>query len=111
MTDIERFRGDTAADEWTIQNAAGTAAVNISGYSFILSVSSIENPPDGTSELYNLVGVITDAPNGKVEFTPSAVQSDQKPAVYYYDVQMTTAGARIKTIDKGKYTYKQDITK
>jgi hypothetical protein len=110
MTDIERFRGDTVADQWTIKDSAGVV-IDISGYTFVMTVNSLENPPDNTSELYSLTGIITDGPGGVVEFTPSAVQSDQKPAEYYYDVEMTTAGARIKTIDKGKYTYKQDISK
>lgn len=110
MTDIERFRGDTAADEWTIQNSSGVA-IDIAGFTFILTVNSVKNPPDNTTELYNLSGSITDALNGVVEFTPSAVQADQKPATYYYDVQMTDTGARIKTIDNGEYVYKQDVTK
>jgi hypothetical protein len=110
MTDIERYRGDTAADQWTVQTVAG-AAHDISGYTFTLTVSTIENPPTNSSELYNVSGTIIDGPGGVVEFTPTPVQTDQKPAVYYYDVQMVTAGTRIKTIDKGKYTYHQDITK
>lgn len=108
--DITRYRGDTVADEFTITNPAG-AAINISGYSFVLTVSTIENPPDSGSELYSLTGVITDAAGGVVEFVPSAVQADQKPREYFYDVEMTTAGARVKTIEKGKYTYVQDISK
>lgn len=110
MTDIERYRGDTAADEWTITDSAGVA-IDIAGFSFILSVNSLENPPDNTTELYNVSGTITAALSGIVEFSPSALNADQKPAVYYYDVQMTDTGGRLKTIDKGKYTYNQDITK
>lgn len=110
MTDIIRFRGDTAADQWVIKDSSGVV-IDISGYSFILTVNSLENPPDATTELYNISGNITDAPGGVVEFTPTAGNANQKPAVYYYDVQMTTAGARIKTIDKGMYSYTQDITK
>lgn len=110
MTDIERYRGDTAADEFTIKDSAGNV-VDISGFSFKMTVSTLENPPTNSSELYSLTGVITDAVNGVVEFVPSVGNADQKPATYYYDVQMTTAGARIKTIAKGKYTYLQDISK
>lgn len=110
MTDIERYRGDTAADEWTITNSSGVA-IDLAGFSFILSVNSLENPPDNTTELYNISGTITDAINGVVEFAPSALNVDQKSHVYYYDVQMTDTGGRIKTIDKGTYTYTQDITK
>ncbi len=110
MTDIVRFRGDTAADEWTITNAAGVV-IDLAGFSFVLSVNSLENPPDNVTELYNIVGAITDAVNGVVEFAPTLGNADQKPADYYYDVQMVDTGGRIKTIDKGKYTYTQDISK
>lgn len=109
-TDIERFRGDTAADEFTITDSA-EQVIDISGYSFTLTVSSIENPPDSSSVLYSLTGTIIDAANGVVEFVPTALNADQKPTTYYYDLEMTTAAGRIKTIEKGKYIYKQDITK
>ena len=111
MSDLKRYRGDTAADEFRIRNESTGAALDISGYTFVLTVSTLENPPDSTAELYSIVGAITDAANGVVEFAPSAAQADQKPTTYYYDVQMTTAGGKIKTIAKGKYIYTQDITK
>ena len=110
MTDIVRFRGDTAADEWTIKNAAGTA-IDLAGFSFVMTVNTLENPPDNVTELYSIVGGITDAINGVVEFAPLLASVDQKPATYYYDVQMTDTGGRIKTIDKGQYTYTQDVSK
>ena len=110
MTDITRYRGDTAADEITVQDSAGVA-VDITSFTFLLTVSSLENPPDNTSEMYSVAGAILVAAAGTVEFVPSGVQADQKPADYYYDIQMIDAAARIKTIAKGKYTYIQDITK
>jgi hypothetical protein len=110
MTDITRPRGDTAADLITVQNSAGVA-VNIAGFSFALTVNTLENPPDNTTELYAVVGTILVEAAGTVEFVPSGVQADQLPAEYYYDIQMTDDVGRIKTIEKGKYTYTQDITK
>ncbi len=110
MTDIDRKRGDTAADNVTIQDSAGVA-IDITGFSFILTVNSIENPPDNTTELYSIVGTILVAASGTVEFVPTVGDADQVPAEYFYDIQMTDAASRIKTIEKGKYTYIQDITK
>lgn len=109
-TDISRVRGDTAADLITVQNSAGVA-INISGYSFVLTVSTLENPPDATSQLYAIVGVILVAAAGTVEFVPLTANADQLPADYYYDIQMTDGAGRIKTIEKGMYTYTQDISK
>jgi hypothetical protein len=110
MTDKTRYRGDTAADEITVQTPAG-AAVNVSGFTFVMTVNSLENPPDNVTELYAIVGTILVAAAGTVEFVPSGVQADQKPADYYYDIQMTDGAGRIKTLDKGMYTYTQDISK
>jgi hypothetical protein len=110
MTDITRFRGDTAADEVTVQTAAGVA-IDITGFSFLMTVSTIENPPDANSQLYQITGSITNTAGGVVEFVPSGANADQIPADYYYDIQMTDTAGRIKTIAKGKYSYTQDITK
>jgi len=110
MTDITRVRGDTAADLITVQNSAGVA-VDITGFSFILTVNTLQNPPDNTTELYSVAGTILVAAAGTVEFAPLLANVDQLPADYYYDIQMTDDVARIKTIDKGMYTYTQDISK
>lgn len=110
MTDITRPRGDTAADLITVQNSAGVA-IDISGFTFVLTVNSLENPPDSTTEIYSIAGVILVALSGTVEFVPLTANANQLPAIYFYDIQMTDDVGRIKTIDKGKYTYTQDISK
>ena len=110
MTDIARKRGDTAADQITVQDSAG-AALDVTGYSFSLTINSLEKPPTNATELYTLSGTIIDAAGGVVEFVPTSNQADQKPATYFYDIQMTDDIGRIKTIEGGKYVYSQDITK
>lgn len=110
MTDLTRTRGDTAADQITVTDSAGNA-VNITGYSFLMTINSLENPPDISTQLYQIAGSILNAPAGTVEFVPLLANVDQIPGTYYYDIQMTDDAGRIKTIDKGKYTYTQDITK
>lgn len=110
MTDITRKRGDTYADVLTITDASG-APVDITGYTFKMTLDKSSSPDDATNNLYWLAGTILDAANGVVEFAPAAIQADQPPASYYYDVEMIDAGGRIRTILSGKYTYKQDITK
>jgi len=110
MTDITRFRGDTAADRISVQDTAGVA-IDVTGFSFILSVNSLERPPTNSTELYTLAGTILDAAGGVVEFVPTVGNADQKPATYFFDIQMTDDIGRIKTIDSGKYIYVQDKTK
>lgn len=111
MTDITRKRGDTYADEFTIKSAATGLPLNITGYTFTLTVDPSKEPADATSNLYALTGTILDAANGRVEFAPTALQADQPIGTYYYDVQMVDGAGRKRTIVAGKYVYKQDITK
>lgn len=110
MTAISRFRGDTIADVFFIKDAAG-AVVNITGYTFKLTLNPSKTPTDALLQIYQLTGTIADGPGGKVTFAPSALQADQVPNKYYYDVQMIDTSGFITTIALDSYTYKQDITK
>lgn len=106
--DIERKRGDTYPIEITVLNNG--AAMNISGASFLLTVDPNKEPADATSNICQLVGVVTDAPNGRVSFTPTAQQMDHV-GKFYHDIQMTDGTGAKRTVDAGKFTLKQDITK
>ena len=107
---IERKRGDTYADEFTVKSKATGLPINITGYTFLMTLDSEKNPSSNTNNLYQLVGTILDAPGGRVEFAPSALQADHLGA-YYYDVQMIDGAGRKRTIESDTYIYKQDITK
>ncbi len=107
---IERTRGDTNPDICTITNARTRVVVNLAGCSFKLTVSSVSNPTDTSTQLYQIDGVITDAVNGVVEFAPTVDQVD-RVGYYYYDIQMIDSYSKIITLTKDSYVYKQDITK
>jgi hypothetical protein len=109
MSDITRRRGDTYADKFTIADSAG-APVNITGCTFKMTLDTRPEPTDDTTKVYQLTGVITDATNGIVEFAPTSMQANQL-GFFYYDVQMTDAVGRVRTIVVAKYAYMQDITK
>lgn len=111
MTAITRRRGDTFADEITVTSATTGAAIDITGYTFKMTVDPSKTPVDAANNLYQLTGTIVDAAAGRVEFAPSALQADQVPGTYYFDVQMIDGLGRIRTIALDKYTYTQDITK
>ncbi len=110
MAAITRKRGDTYADEITVTSDTG-AVINITSYTFLMTLDPSKAPIDASSKLYQVAGVILDAPNGRVEFAPTALQADQTPGTYYYDIQMIDGAGRIRTIALDKYTYTQDITK
>lgn len=110
MTDITRKRGDTYADEFAITSETTGLAIDITGYSFLLTVDPEKTPADATNNLFQLTGTITSAANGVVEFAPNASQADNVGA-YYFDAQLTDTAGRIRTFDSGKYKFVQDVTK
>lgn len=110
MTDIIRKRGDTYANERTVTSAKTGLPINITGYSFILTVDSMKNPSDELTKQFIINGTILDGPNGSVEFAPLLADVD-KVGEYYYDIQMIDGAGRKRTIDEGSYIFTQDITK
>lgn len=108
--DICWGRGDNDSRGFIIQDSAGEV-VNIGGFSFILAVDSRKNPTDVSTQQFSLAGVITDAPNGAVSFTPTSVDTDITPGIYYYGIQQLDTGAAKKTIIKGRIEIIQDIVK
>lgn len=107
---INRIRGDTYADSFTINNDTEGEIANISGYTFLMTLSTMRNPIDNTTEVYQLSGDITDAVNGVVEFAPDANQADQV-GLFYYDIQMVDTSGVKRTLVKDVYVYEEDITK
>lgn len=110
MTTITRYRGDTASDIINVTDANGDA-IDVTGYTFYLTVNTERNPTDDSNQLFQITGTIVGSPINTVFFTPSSVQADQTPGRYYYDIQMEDSSGRIKTLQKGTYKFLQDITK
>ena len=111
MTAITRKRGDTYADEIIVKSKTTGLPVNITGYSFTMTLDPSKAPVDATNNLYSIAGVIVGNPlDGRVEFAPTAMQADQV-GVFYYDVQMVDGAGRKRTVALDKYTYTQDISK
>ena len=102
-------RGDSDAKGFIVQDSAGVA-IDITGFTFRLTVNTEQDPAPGT-ELFTVVGVITDATSGKVAFAPTTTDTAQTPGEYFYDVEQTDAGGLISTIIKGVCEIVQDISK
>jgi len=107
---ITRYRGDTNADKILITNETTGDAANLTGSTVYLTVSTISNPPDVSTQLYQLTGVVNDPTSGIVEFSPNDVQSD-RVGMFYYDIQLVDQSGKKRTIVKDSYQYLQDITK
>jgi hypothetical protein len=110
VIDLCRKRGDSFADEFTIKDK-NKVVIDISGFSFLLTVDPSPTPADAANNIFQLTGVITDAVNGKVEFAPTTTQSDVNPQTYFYDIQQTDGAGRVRTIAEGPYDITQDVTK
>lgn len=108
-SDICRFRGDDYSFTITIKDSAGDA-VDITGFSFLLTIDPSSAPTSDTNNLDQLTGTITDATGGQVRFDPTAT-SVGTVGNYFYDVQQTDAGGKVRTILTGKWDVEQDVTK
>jgi hypothetical protein len=84
--------------------------VDITGWSFVLTVNTVDNPVNTDHQVAQIVGVIADAAAGVVEFTPTLTDVATAGS-YYYDIEAVDAGGSVSTLDKGAFTLLQDITK
>ena len=107
---IEYARADSFATVWTLTDSAGVA-IDITGYTFKFTVNPDPAPLNADDEVFSINGVITDAPNGKVSFSPASIDTTVTPNTYFYDLQITDAGGKVRTAVISKFTITQDITK
>jgi hypothetical protein len=109
--ELERKRGDTAPDVLLVMDPNNpTLPLNITGFSYLLTLNTLKSPPDDTTQLAQIAGTVNGI-GGRVEFLWTAPQADQAVGKYWYDIQQTDSAGRIKTLAKNKYTFFQDITK
>lgn len=104
---ISRFRGDTFPIRYVIKDSEDNP-IDITGWSFLLTINSDSEPADATNQVEQITGVLTDAANGEVAFTfPSSIAV----GCNFYDIQSTDGSGNIRTHKKGEITIEQDITK
>jgi hypothetical protein len=87
------------------------AVVDITGYTFRMTVDPSPSPANADNNLFTVDGVVVDGPNGRVSLQPSTLNTNQTPRTYFYDIQMTTTTPSVRTIFAGKFEIRQDITK
>lgn len=106
---ILRTRGDTFPFTFIMKDGNGEP-VDITGYTYLLTVDPEEKPVDSSNNIFQLTGTITEPAAGKVTFSLSVLQSDNLGS-NYYDLQQTDDTAAVRTVAKGTWTIEQDITK
>jgi hypothetical protein len=109
MSDITRFRGDTIPIVFNV--TSNGVAVDITSWSFTLTIDPSTNPADAAKNVLQLTGTLTAPLTGEVTFTMTALQADIAPGTYHYDVQGTDGAGVIRTFGVAKFVIDQDITK
>lgn len=108
--DLYRTRGDTYPEDFTFLNGNG-AAQSITGCTFRLSVDTLQNPPNSSTNITTIAGSILVAAAGTFRFIPNATLIALAIGEYWFDVEMTDANGYVWTIIKGRYVVEQDISK
>ncbi len=114
LGELTFFRGDSYPIELTIKDKENSAAIDITGYSFTMTVNSEKDPADDANLQFFIAGVVDPdqvVNKGKVAITPSVDHTDLPSATYYYDIEMTDLSGNVRTIGKDKFKITQDITK
>ena len=109
-TAIGMYRGDSYPIAFTLKDASGLY-IDLTGCTLKMTVDTLENPPDSTTRVFEVAGVLADDPTtGVVYFTPTSLNTATIGA-YYYDVQITDIDGNVRTVVKNTFTISQDITK
>ena len=103
-------RGDTTPWTFTFFKDDGITPEPITGFTYLLTVDPLEEPPDALGNLFQLVGTVIDGPNGVVQFRLTALQADNL-GDFFFDLEQTDGAGDIRTVVKGAWEFKQDITK
>ena len=111
MASITRFRGDTHPLTFALtDNATPAVAIDITGFTFLLTVDTLEEPADALTNVFSVAGDIVSGVGGTFKFTLTTGQADNL-GEFFFDIEMIDAASAIRTIDKDTWTWTQDITK
>lgn len=106
---ITRCRGDDYDLVLVVKNSKAKP-VNIFGWTDItMTVDPSSAPADNTTKVSTMTGVLTT--NGLDGSLSIAIDPAIPVGNYFYDLQITQADGKKRTIARGKYIVEQDITK
>ncbi len=112
--DIVYSRGDSYAIVLWLKDKNTGEFIDITGYTFLLTVDPDKAPEDDTHNVFQLVGLVDpdqETNKGKFSFKPTEEQSNSVGKLYY-DIQFVDPDGNKRTFVKGfKFTLDQDITK
>ncbi len=110
-------RGDTVVWERIIVDGDG-AVTDISGFGYVLTVDSLEDPTDSATNIFSISGSIPTGTDGRVLFQFSAANwtaftaaMGEPPVSAFYDLLQTDLAGNDRTVRKGEFQVEQDINK
>lgn len=90
LGNIIMSRGDSYPLNLTVKGKSSGLPIDLTGYTFILTVTKDKDPIDNTTKIFEVAGVV-DADQvinkGKVSFTPSSLDTSIA-GKFYYDIEM-----------------------
>lgn len=110
MSEIKIYRGDSFPLNYTLKDKVTGLPIDITGWSFKLTVSSVKDPVDDTTKKFSVDATLTDPDNGKFSFLPTE-ENNSEIGKFFFDIQYTNPSGHKRTIEKDKYTISQDIGK
>lgn len=109
MTTITRKRGDDYSVFLELTNGAN-APILLTGTSAVMSAHT-KREPTTNDYTFQIVGSIYGADaDGIYEFPFTSVEADNV-GKFYYDMQLTDSGGKLRTVKEGVLIFKQDISK
>jgi hypothetical protein len=110
MSDVTVSRGDTYPIKVTLTDGSTGLPMNLTGMTGKLTVTSIKDPPDATTKVFDVTGVLTATPtDGIMNFTPTS-DNTANIGKYYYDIQISGVNY-VRTVVKAQFIIVQDNTK
>lgn len=106
---IHRYRGNTKRLSYCVEDEQ-RQPIDITGWSFTLTIDREENPSDTSTQLESINAIINDAEEGCFYF-PMSETADIEPGDYFYDIKAIDNNAETETLRKGEITFEQDISK
>jgi hypothetical protein len=102
--DLFFARNDTRPWTYTIRNADGTP-LDITGWAFHLLVDELQDPPDASTQVGDVVGVVVDGTSGQVEFAFSPSLAAIDAGIYWWDLVAVLPSPTTATLAHGSITW------
>ena len=111
MVDLSVFKGDSQDYNFTIKDGDG-AAINITGYTFYLTVR--ESNAAGDAKIAKIVTSHTAPTAGQttisISSSDTSIDVSSSTQQYVYDVRMKDTTAKVTTLLNGNFKVRQPIT-